>query len=151
MARTPAKKLTKSPRSRSTRRSSASTPTSSVNAAVRKSKHQKLAAELLARSLHRESPKKIQEAVVEGVSMWPSLRPGYRVLYRAVDPETLSPGDVLVLRSLDRAGRAHWRVHRLLGRVGPYFVEAGDNTYVAALVRPGDILGRVEKAKDWNG
>jgi hypothetical protein len=42
-------------------------------------------------------------------------------------------------------------VHRLLGRVGPFFVEAGDNTYSAALLAPQDILGRVEQIRDWSG
>ncbi|HEY8280777.1 MAG TPA: hypothetical protein VIH99_14195 [Bdellovibrionota bacterium] len=83
--------------------------------------------------------------------MWPSLRPGFRVAYRSVSPDSLSPGDILVISSMDRRGRKHWRVHRLLGRVGPYFVEAGDNTYSASLVRPEDILGRVEEVKDWKG
>lgn len=83
--------------------------------------------------------------------MWPALRPGYRIHYRAVPPDSLSPGDLLVLRSSGRRGEKHWRVHRLIGRVGPYFVEAGDNAFSAALVRPEDILGRVEGVRDWNG
>jgi hypothetical protein len=83
--------------------------------------------------------------------MWPSLRPGYRIRYRPVNPETLSPGEILVLRSIGRKGESHVRVHRLLGRVGPFFVEAGDNAYAAALVRAEDILGRVVAVRDWSG
>lgn len=83
--------------------------------------------------------------------MWPALRPGFRIRYRAVDPETLSPGDVLVLRARGRSGESHVRVHRLIGRVGPYFVEAGDNTYSASLIRAEDILGKVDAVKDWKG
>lgn len=83
--------------------------------------------------------------------MWPALRPGYRIRYRAVSPESLSPGDLIVIRSEDRKGNRHWRVHRLIGRVGPYFVEAGDNTFSAALVGAEDILGRVEQVRDGAG
>jgi hypothetical protein len=83
--------------------------------------------------------------------MWPVLRPGYHIRYRSVDPEILSPGDILVLRSRGRLGEPQVRVHRLLGRVGPFFVEAGDNTYSAALLPPSDILGRVEYAADRAG
>lgn len=83
--------------------------------------------------------------------MWPALRPGYRIRYRATAPDSLSPGDLLVLRSYGRRGERHWRVHRLIGRVGPYFVEAGDNAFSATLVRPEDILGRVESVRDWAG
>jgi hypothetical protein len=83
--------------------------------------------------------------------MWPTLRPGYRIRYRAVNPETLSPGDVFVIRSHDRRGREHVRVHRLLGRVGHFFVEAGDNTYSASLVAPKDVLGLVSEVRDGEG
>lgn len=83
--------------------------------------------------------------------MWPTLRPGFRIRYRAVPPDSLSPGDMLVLRSLGRRGESHWRVHRLIGRVGPYFVEAGDNAFSASLVMPEDILGLVESVYDWKG
>jgi|GEM_PF-4468617 len=83
--------------------------------------------------------------------MWPTLRSGYRIRYRAVPPDSLSPGDILVLRSTGRRGESHWRVHRLIGRVGPYFVEAGDNAFSAALVMPEDILGVVESVYDWKG
>lgn len=83
--------------------------------------------------------------------MWPTLRPGYRIRFRQVDPEVLSPGDIVVLRARGRFGEAHTRVHRLIGRVGPYFVEAGDNTYSASLVGAADILGRIQEVRDWNG
>jgi len=83
--------------------------------------------------------------------MWPSLRPGYQIHFRFTDPETLSPGDILVLRGFGRRGERHVRVHRLLGRVGPYFVESGDNAYSAALVHANDILGRVELVRDAKG
>jgi hypothetical protein len=83
--------------------------------------------------------------------MWPAIRPGFTIRFRAVDPETLSPGDIVVLRSRGRRGEAHVRVHRLLGRAGPWFVEAGDNAYAAALVAPEDILGLVVAVRDREG
>ncbi|MGZ3656192.1 MAG: hypothetical protein ACXVB9_16240 [Bdellovibrionota bacterium] len=83
--------------------------------------------------------------------MWPTLRPGYQIRFQFTDPETLDAGDILVLRSLGRKGEIHTRVHRLLGRVGPFFVEAGDNAYSAALVHPEDILGRVVSVRDRKG
>jgi len=146
------KKATKSQRSQSTRKSSAYTPTSSPGALrSRRARAQKLATELYSRSLQPKPSHTLQEAVVEGVSMWPTLRPGFRVRYRSVSPDTLNPGDMLVLRSIGRKGDRHWRVHRLIGRVGPYFVEAGDNAFSAALVLPEDILGRVESVHDLKG
>lgn len=146
-----AKKATKSPPSRNTRRSSASTLTSSPPPKLGKARAAALANELYGRSLQAQAARNLQEAVVEGVSMWPALRPGYRIRYRAVSPETLSPGDILVIRSIGRKGDPHWRVHRLIGRVGPYFVEAGDNAFSAALVSAEDILGKVESLHDWSG
>lgn len=113
--------------------------------------HKRVATELYSQSLVPISSRKIQEAVVEGVSMWPHIRPGYRVSFRAVHPEVLSPGDVIVLRSKNRRGEPQACVHRLVGRVGPLFLEAGDNTFVASLVRAEDVLGRVEEVRDWNG
>ncbi len=122
-----------------------------AKATHRKLRAQRLATELMSRSLVSPPSLALQEAVVEGVSMWPGLRPGYRVRYRSVPPDTLSPGDLLVLRSNGRRGESHLRVHRLIGRVGPYFVEAGDNAFSAALVSERDILGKVEGVKDWRG
>lgn len=83
--------------------------------------------------------------------MWPTLRPGYQIRFQFTDPETLDAGDLLVIRSLGRKGESHTRVHRLLGRAGPFFVEAGDNTYSAALVHPDDILGRVVSVRTGKG
>jgi hypothetical protein len=177
MTRTKAKtkKATKSPLSPNTKRSSASTLTSKAGAkagslrkvgarttattvataksgsGARKIRAEKLATELYSRSLQARPSVSLQEAVVEGVSMWPTLRPGFRIRYRSVSPESLNPGELLVLRSSGRRGESHWRVHRLIGRVGPYFVEAGDNAFSAALVRPEDILGRVEAVFDLEG
>ncbi len=86
-----------------------------------------------------------------GVSMWPLLRSGYRVQFKKVDPEILEPGDVIVLRGEDRRGRTLMQVHRLLDRVGPFFLEAGDNGFAASLVSPEAILGKVVSAKDRDG
>lgn len=83
--------------------------------------------------------------------MWPALHPGYRVRYRAVDPEALEPGALIVLRARGRRGESHLRVHRLLGRIGPLFLEAGDNAYSASLVEPKRVLGCVEEVRDWKG
>lgn len=118
---------TKSQRSLNTKRSSASTLTSKKLRLLTK------------------------EAEVEGVSMWPLLRTGYKVKFRKVDPETLEPGDVLVVRGEDRAGSTIVKVHRLLDRVGPFFLEAGDNGFSASLVAAADILGIVTEATDRAG
>lgn len=83
--------------------------------------------------------------------MWPTLLPGYRVMYRKVNAEALEPGSLVVLRARGRKGERQWRVHRLLGRVGPLFLEAGDNGFSASLVAEQQILGKVQEVRDWNG
>lgn len=148
------KKPTKSRRSRSTKKLSASTPTFSrtLSSTHKSAKHQSLANELYVQSLSaRLNTAAPQEAVVEGVSMWPTLRPGYRVRYCEIDCERISPGDILVIRAEGRRGESQLRVHRLLGRVGPLFLEAGDNAYAASLVTAEAILGKVEAVVDWEG
>jgi hypothetical protein len=149
------KKSIKSRRLPNTKRSSASTLTSKAFLEEvlpdRKARAKTLAGELFSSSLISKSSNELQEAIVEGVSMWPTLRHGYRISYRAVPADSLTTGDLLVLRGQGRRGERHLRVHRLIGRVGAYFVEAGDNTYSAALVLPDDILGRVEAVRDWKG
>lgn len=89
--------------------------------------------------------------MVEGISMWPNLRAGYRVKFRAVDPEALEPGDIIVIQAQGRKGEPRLKVHRFLGRVGELFLEAGDNAFSAALVDGREILGRVESVVGWNG
>lgn len=93
----------------------------------------------------------MEEAIVDGVSMWPVLRAGYRIRYRAINPEYLTPGDLIVVEMLGKQGEKIHRVHRLIGRVGPLFLEAGDNTFTASLVPAQKILGRVELALDPKG
>lgn len=83
--------------------------------------------------------------------MWPLLRPGYTIRYRQVDPEVLLPGDLIVLMHHNHQKQPQAQVHRLVGRVGPFYLEAGDNTFSASLVRPDSILGRVEEVRDWKG
>lgn len=83
--------------------------------------------------------------------MWPLLHPGYRVSYRSVDPELLEPGALVVLKARGRKGERQLRVHRLLGRLGPLFLEAGDNAFSASLVDGKEILGVVETLRDWKG
>lgn len=83
--------------------------------------------------------------------MWPALLPGYRVKYRRVSAEALDPGCLVVLRAQGRRGERQWRVHRLLGRIGPLFLEAGDNGFSASLVEESQILGKVLEVRDWNG
>ncbi|MGZ3713323.1 MAG: S24/S26 family peptidase, partial [Bdellovibrionota bacterium] len=143
------KKPTKSLRSPSTRRSNAFTPTSSSKA--KQALHEKLATELLIQSLAPSSSLSVQEAIVEGVSMWPVLRPGFRIRYRKVNPDNLVPGEIIVVQSTSKRGEKILRVHRLVGRSGPLFLEAGDNTFSASLVTGDRILGKVESALDAKG
>jgi hypothetical protein len=103
----------------------------------------------LSRELAPKIATKTQEAIVEGISMWPVLLPGYRVVYRPVDMDALKPGDLIVLSARGRKGEKQLRVHRLLGRIGPMFLEAGDNAFSASLVEEKQILGRVEQVRDW--
>jgi hypothetical protein len=67
-------------------------------------------------------------------SMAPTLRAGEAVLVRAGTP---AEGDVVLLRA---AGAL--TLHRLVARLGPRWVHAGDAPGVqAGLCRPGDVLG----------
>lgn len=129
-----AKKLIKSPSSRSTKKLSAFTPTFNVS----KSRKSSL------------SPP-IQEAIVEGISMWPALLPGCRVHFHAVHPDSVRFGDIVIINGEDRHGNPLLRVHRIIGRVGPLFLEAGDNTFTATLIRADQILGLVSGAQTSNG
>lgn len=88
---------------------------------------------------------------MEGVSMWPALRPGFRIRYRRINPDTLAPGDIIVVSSRAKNGEPLLRVHRLIGRSGPLFLEAGDNTFSASLVTASRIVGKVEAIKDEAG
>ena len=135
------KRPIKSQRLQNTKRSSASTLTS--RGSRQASREQKKS-----RSASRTAFIKNHEAVVDGISMWPCLKPGYKISFQPVNPESLTVGDLIVLRSRGRRGEEHFRVHRLIGRAGPFFVECGDNAYVATLVRPQDILGLVQKVKN---
>ena len=101
--------------------------------------------------ISKKSPVTTGEAEVEGVSMWPLLRTGFRVKFKKVDPETLEPGDIIVLKGEDRKGQSILQVHRLLDRVGPFFLEAGDNGFAASLVSAPAILGLVTAAYDRSG
>lgn len=83
--------------------------------------------------------------------MWPTLREGYRVRFRPVPPEILEVGAIVVLRGRGRQGELRYKVHRLLDRVGPFFLEAGDNAFSSSLVHPRDILGLVERVWDRAG
>lgn len=80
--------------------------------------------------------------------MWPTILPGYTVRYQSCNPDTLHIGDLVVVRGRGRLGEKHFRVHRIIDRLGPYFLEAGDNTYRATLVHGKDILGRVTQLWD---
>lgn len=86
--------------------------------------------------------------MVDGISMWPALKNGYQVSFRPVNSDTLVPGDIVVVRGRGRRGELRWKVHRLLGRVGPFFLEAGDNAFSCSLVTAEEIVGLVTKA--WN-
>lgn len=113
--------------------------------------YQKLATDLLANSYQSSRSSKWEEAVVDGISMWPALKPGYRVRYRAINPDLLDAGDIIVVQGHGKKGEPLLRVHRLVGRTGPLFLEAGDNTFAASLVPAERILGRVEKIRDERG
>lgn len=89
-------------------------------------------------------PRRRQRAIVDGDSMWPFLRDGYTIEYSEIHVSSYEPGDMLVLRRNDR----RVVVHRLIGRVGHWFIEAGDNALSASLVAPENIMGRVEQAFD---
>jgi hypothetical protein len=143
------KKPTKSQPSPSTRKSKGFTLTSSLNS--KRTLHHELATELLAQSLAPAPIKQSEEAIVDGVSMWPALRPGYRILYQKVNADYLNAGDIIVVKTSGRKGELILRVHRLVGRSGPLFLEAGDNTFSASLVPAERILGRVEQIKDARG
>jgi len=90
-------------------------------------------------------------ATVTGVSMWPTIRNNYSVFYRKHSADFLEPGDIIVFRGKDRKQRNIIKVHRYLGRVGPYLLEAGDNTFHGTLLEEGNLLGRVEKIVDQKG
>jgi len=124
------KRLTKSPFSQNTKKLNAYTPTF-------KSKF----------SLATKKNTKIKEACVEGISMWPSLLPGHQVRYKFLDPEKIKIGDIVILKGEDHHGKELLRVHRIIGRAGPFFLEAGDNTFTATLVKPAQILGKVIAAR----
>lgn len=83
--------------------------------------------------------------------MWPLLRAGYSVWHAPVSEADLRLGDIVILQAISRDGFRHRRVHRLIGRIGPYFLEAGDNGVSAALVSAERIVGRVERAADGKG
>lgn len=83
--------------------------------------------------------------------MWPALRPGYRIRFRSINPDSLSAGDIIVVETRGRTGEPVQRVHRLIGRAGPLFLEAGDNTFSASLVPATKILGKVESVRDPRG
>ena len=98
-----------------------------------------------------DSPKRISDALVEGVSMWPTLRKGFLVRYSPINIDRLEIGDIVVLRGAGRLGETRLKVHRFLGRVGPFVLEAGDNAFSCSLVAEKDILGKVIAARDLDG
>lgn len=83
--------------------------------------------------------------------MWPVLRNDYSVFYRELSADLLEPGDVIVFRGKDRKQKSLVKVHRYLGRVGPFLLEAGDNTFHGALLEEKNLLGRVEVIFDQEG
>jgi hypothetical protein len=134
------RKRTKSRPSQNTRRLSGFTPISKAKRGVRPSARAKI-----------KTIKPGFWAEVVGVSMWPTLRETQKVWVERVFPEALTLGDVVVLKGYDHRGRDQVHVHRIIGRVGPYFVEAGDNSFSCGLVRSEDILGRVALVADERG
>ena len=124
------KKNTKSLRSQSTKKSKEYTRTFKIPHKIKTNSH---------------------KAIVEGFSMWPSLRSGYVVEYLPCDPESLNLGEIIVMAGKGRRGEPHLRVHRYLGRVGPYFLEAGDNTFFASLIHVDSIKGKVNLVWDASG
>ena len=80
--------------------------------------------------------------------MWPALREGHSVLFVPIAPELLEVGDILVLKSYLCSDQPIWVVHRFLGRVGPFFLEAGDNSFTASLISKEQIAGKVVAVRD---
>lgn len=126
------KRPTRSRHLPSTKKLSAYTPTSRV---FQKNKNQNTS----------------HQAIVEGISMWPVLLPGYKVFYRPIDPNQIQLGDIAIIHGEDRSGKPLLKVHRIIGRAGPLFLEAGDNTFVAFLIRADQIEGVVTRIKTKTG
>jgi hypothetical protein len=80
--------------------------------------------------------------------MWPTLLDGQLVKYVKVSPESIVPGMVVVYRGRGRGGEARWIVHRVLGRAGDFFLEAGDNSYTVKIVPLDQIVGVVKYVFD---
>ncbi|MCO5141645.1 MAG: S26 family signal peptidase [Oligoflexia bacterium] len=147
------KSSTKNQRLQSTKKLKEYTRTSSFKAPpsrLSKDKVHQIAMEL-AQLEYTKSSKHSQTAIIEGVSMWPLLRPGYLAKYKRGNLNQLNEGDIIVIRSRGRKSEKHIAIHRLLGRIGPYFLESGDNTYTAALIHEKDILGKVVEVFSHDG
>ena len=74
-------------------------------------------------------------------SMMPLLRIGDYVLVQSANPDSIRPGDIIVFKGRDRL-----IVHRVIRRYdngSPAFLQKGDSTTAAEIIRSEDVIGRV--------
>jgi signal peptidase I len=74
-------------------------------------------------------------------SMMPLLRTGDEVLIQSVNPNNIRPGDIIVFKDPDKL-----IVHRVIRRYdsgSPTFLQKGDSTTAAEIIRSEDIIGKV--------
>jgi len=81
-------------------------------------------------------------------SMGPLLRTGDHVLIQSIMPDNIKPGDIIVFKNSDKL-----IVHRIIRKFnnnGLLFLQKGDNTTNAGIVKSEDILGRVVAVRKRN-
>ena len=74
-------------------------------------------------------------------SMMPLLRTGDEVLVQSVNPDNIRPGDIIVFKDQDKL-----IVHRVIRRYkngSPTFLQKGDCTTAAEIIRSEDVIGKV--------
>lgn len=74
-------------------------------------------------------------------SMMPLLRTGDEVLVQSASPDSIRPGDIIVFKNQDKL-----IVHRVIRRYNngnPSFLQKGDSTTAAEIIRSEDVIGKV--------
>ena len=74
-------------------------------------------------------------------SMMPLLRIDDYVLVQSVSPDSIRPGDIIVFKGQDKL-----IVHRVIRRYdngSPAFLQKGDSTTTAEIIRSEDVIGKV--------
>ncbi|HEY0733865.1 MAG TPA: S24/S26 family peptidase [Herpetosiphonaceae bacterium] len=95
-----------------------------------------VALDLMRRSGQRGAATRL---TVTGTSMLPLLRPGDAVWLMPIEPATLRPGDLLLIRQ-----QGVWLTHRLIAVRPPRWQTKGDNNRLAdPLVTAAEIEGRI--------